>query len=84
MRFAQWLAQQEELIPRQLPVGSDYQGIPLIAGQQNYALVSISGFQTAAATVTGFLGPVTRQQLEGLRDHLMAMFPPPGQIAAGA
>jgi hypothetical protein len=84
MRFAQWLSQQEELVPRQLPEGSDFQGIPLNTGEQNYALMSISGFQTGAATVTGFLGPITRQQLEGLRDHLMALFPPPGKVTAGA
>jgi hypothetical protein len=84
MRFSQWLDQQEELVPRQLPAGAaHYQGIPLIAGQVNYVLESISGFHTAAATVQGFLGPITRPQLERLRDRLNQMFPAPAAGGAG-
>jgi hypothetical protein len=83
MRFSQSLAQQEELVPRQLPQMAHYQGIPLIAGQVNYVLESISGFNTAAATVQGFLGPVTLPQLEHLRDRLMQMFPVGGGGAGG-
>jgi hypothetical protein len=77
MRFYQWLAQQEEVVPRQLPVGAQYQGVQLIAGQTNYALESISGVNTTVPVVEGFLAPLTRPQLERLRDRLIQMFPLP-------
>lgn len=85
MRFSAWLSQQEEIRAIQLPPGVQYQGMPMVQGQTNYALELVSGVGTAAEAVEAFLGPVTRPQLERLRDRLVHFFPlPPIGSAAGA
>ncbi len=63
MRFSAWLAQQEEFQVTALPMGQQYMGTAQHPGQQNYQLELVASFNTAAASVQGTLGPMTRPQL---------------------
>jgi hypothetical protein len=51
MRFAAWMAQQEELLVTALPAGQQYIGTAQIPGQTNYVIELVSGANTAAAAV---------------------------------